>query len=275
MESLSLRLKMDNKIMGDTVDYGQDALGIRNAMIGLGIAGVFILIGCTFAFRIWDVIPVYVIRLVQMIGAIFFLYGAWMASYMTWSSRVGKLKTRDMLLSRADRIRPWQGNGIVVDVGCGRGLMLIGAAKRLDSGKAIGFDLWRAEDQSDNSRESALSNASKERVADRVTVETGDAQDLPLSSQSVDIVTSHWVIHNLENASDRSKALDEMWRVLRPGGVIVLADINHVKTYVEHFMALGAVECEFLNGGKEAAIMGLLSGGTYRPQFLICSKRLE
>ena len=34
-----------------------------------------------------------------------------------------------------------------LDIGCGRGLMLIGAAKRLMTGKAMGIDVWHAQDQ--------------------------------------------------------------------------------------------------------------------------------
>jgi cyclopropane fatty-acyl-phospholipid synthase-like methyltransferase len=48
-----------------------------------------------------------------------------------------------------DRIE-WTGQEEVLDVGCGRGLMLIGAAKRLTTGKATGIDIWQAEDLSGN-----------------------------------------------------------------------------------------------------------------------------
>jgi len=38
----------------------------------------------------------------------------------------------------------------VLDVGCGRGLLLIGAARRLTTGKAVGVDIWQAEDRVGN-----------------------------------------------------------------------------------------------------------------------------
>ncbi len=37
---------------------------------------------------------------------------------------------------------PIQGNERILDIGCGRGLLLIGAAQRLTTGKAIGIDIW-------------------------------------------------------------------------------------------------------------------------------------
>ena len=56
------------------------------------------------------------------------------AAAMLWSSKIGKLRARDELIGAI----PWRGDEQVLDVGCGRGLLLIAAAKRLTSGKAIG-----------------------------------------------------------------------------------------------------------------------------------------
>src|ERR1700733_2557170 len=49
-----------------------------------------------------------------------------MAIWMVWDSKVGKIQNREQLLRRIE----WTGDERVLDVGCGRGLMLIGAAKR-------------------------------------------------------------------------------------------------------------------------------------------------
>jgi hypothetical protein len=49
------------------------------------------------------------------------------AAIMVWSSRVAKLKVRDRILDSL----PWRGDESVLDIGCGRGLLLIGAAQRL------------------------------------------------------------------------------------------------------------------------------------------------
>jgi 2-polyprenyl-3-methyl-5-hydroxy-6-metoxy-1,4-benzoquinol methylase len=57
---------------------------------------------------------------------------------------------------------PWTGDETVLDIGCGRGLMLVGAARRLTTGQAVGIDLWRTEDQADNSPEAAQAHARRE-----------------------------------------------------------------------------------------------------------------
>src|SRR5271170_4210361 len=58
------------------------------------------------------------------------------------SSRTGKLKMREKLLDSV----PWKGDEKVLDVGCGRGLLMIGAAQRVKTGRATGVDIWRHED---------------------------------------------------------------------------------------------------------------------------------
>jgi SAM-dependent methyltransferase len=250
------------------LDYGLDAPGICRGMFLAGGLGTLLLVSMLAVFG------KHVIAItIAAVGVIVALYGFLMGGYMIWSSRVGKLKTREDLLNEVRRLRGWTGGETVLDVGCGRGLMLIGAARRLTTGMAIGVDIWRSEDQAQNSPEAALANARLEGVLDRVRIETGDARALPVEDASVDVVTSHWVVHNLASPEDRSKALREMWRVLKPGGIAVVADIAHVHEYGKQFAEFGAAQVRVDEGGWQAWFFGTLSGGSYRPQtvFATCS----
>jgi ubiquinone/menaquinone biosynthesis C-methylase UbiE len=83
------------------------------------------------------------------------------------------------------------------------------------------------------------------------------------------VVLSHWVIHNLPEEADRRKALDEILRVLRPSGVLVLADIANIREYRDYLTSKWVTDVQSLSGGAEAVIMGALSGGSYRPQALL------
>jgi arsenite methyltransferase len=150
-----------------------------------------------------------------------------MAAWMIWSSRVGKVRERERLLDTLT----WRGDEQVLDLGCGRGLMLIGAARRLRTGRAIGVDLWRTEDLGGNSPAAAQANAAIEGVADRVTFETADMRALPLASASIDVVLSQAAVHNIAEPSGRRQAMEEVARVLRPGGTVLLADIRHLDEY--------------------------------------------
>jgi hypothetical protein len=95
------------------------------------------------------------------------------AGLMVRSSRSGKLRERDRLLDDL----PWRGDEWVLDVGCGRrGLLLIGAARRLTTGRAVGLDLWRRQDQAGNDPASTMANAEVEGVAERVELRDGDAR---------------------------------------------------------------------------------------------------
>ena len=245
---------------------------MRLGMFLIGAAGVTLATTGRLSSMYWAGTHPWLSSVVEGVGWVSLLYGAGMGGYMTWASKIGKRRTRDHLLELSGNMRPWRCNKVVLDVGCGRGLMLIGAAKLLEHGVAIGIDPWRAEDQMDNSPGAALANARSEGVGSRVQITTGDARNLPFGAGTVDIVLSHWVIHNLEHEADRRTALEEMWRVLRPGGLMVLADIAYVSFYLAHLNALGAQECTLLDGGWEARIMGALSGGTYRPQAFVCQR---
>lgn len=250
-------------------DYGIDAPGVRRGMAAAGAGGVVLAgVAMSVAARASGISATAAV-LVAVAAALAAVYSLGMAGYMTYASRVGKRRTRERLLDAAQALTPWTGHETVLDVGCGRGLMLVGAARRLTIGTAVGVDLWRAEDQTGNRPDAALENARREGVADRVRVETGDMRALPFADASFDAVLSHWVVHNLPDAVDRARALDEMLRVLRPGGTLVLADIANHEEYRDRLAARGLTATTMDDGGAAARIMGVLSAGSFRPQALL------
>jgi ubiquinone/menaquinone biosynthesis C-methylase UbiE len=155
------------------------------------------------------------------------------ASYI-YATRSGKFRVWGRIL---DDLR-LGGDETVLDLGCGRGAVLLAAAKRLPRGRAIGVDLWQA-DQRDNSQQATLTNAVLENVADRIEVHTGDMTALPLADESVDVIVSNLAIHNIPTRAGRRQALDEAIRVLRPGGRLVIADLWETSQHASRLRSLG------------------------------------
>jgi ubiquinone/menaquinone biosynthesis C-methylase UbiE len=123
-------------------------------------------------------------------------------------------------------------------MGCGRGAVLLAAAKRLPEGRAIGVDIWHA-DQTDNSQQATLANAALESVTDRVELHTADMTALPMADESVDVVVSSLAIHNIPTRAGRRLALDQAVRVLRPGGRLAIADLRETRQHADHLRELG------------------------------------
>jgi arsenite methyltransferase len=146
-----------------------------------------------------------------------------------------------------ERILDWthlRGNEMVLDMGCGRGAVLTAVARRLITGRVTGVDIWSIRDQSGNAKEVTLRNASLEGVGDRVQIETADMRALPFPDATFDLVVSSLAIHNIRSNADRKRAIGEGFRVLQPGGRLVIADIRATALYADVLRTLGASDIE-------------------------------
>lgn len=149
-------------------------------------------------------------------------------------SRRGKFEVWARLLTRLEL----RGDERVLDLGCGRGAVLLAAAKLVPRGTAVGVDIWRP-DQTGNSMQATLANAEAEGVAERIELHTRDMTDLRFPDESFDLVVSNLAIHNLPGNQARLAALDEAVRVLRHGGRIVIGDLGFTRLYARRLQQLG------------------------------------
>lgn len=129
-------------------NYGIDAPGLVRFFFIAGAVALVLFIGALLS-SIFGQIPKIIVSALFGLAATYLLG---MGCFMPYGSKVMKLKDREKLLNLVQ----WSGNELVLDVGCGRGLMLVGAAKRLAKGKAIGIDLWHQHDQANNSAAAVL-----------------------------------------------------------------------------------------------------------------------
>ncbi|WP_084955539.1 class I SAM-dependent methyltransferase [Thermoactinospora rubra] len=194
--------------------YGFDAPA---AFLGL-VAGALVLAALaalSFAEDVWFA------GIAFLLGAV---YTALSAASHAYTTRRGKFAVWRGLL----RLR---GDERLLDLGCGRGAVLMTAATRLPEGRAVGVDLWRSRDQPGNAARATVANAGREGVADRVELVTGDLRALPFGDEAFDVVVSSLAVHNIPGREGRSRALTEALRVLRPGGRLMIADFRHTADY--------------------------------------------
>ena len=217
-------------------DYGIDAPTVVRNFIVIGVLLLVLSLGTTAALQLRLVGPNVATRIFQgngLVGAIICLV---MACWMIASSKWLKQRVCRALLNA----RQWRGDEQVLDLGCGRGLVAVAAARRVPRGKVIGVDIWQEVDLGGNSPDAIRANAAAAGVADRLQVDTGDARALPYSDASFDVVGSMTVIHNIPDAEGRRAAIAEAWRVTKPGGQLLIFDIRHARTYANQLQAFGA-----------------------------------
>lgn len=203
--------------MRPTGTYGIDAPRLLAVPVLLIVAG---LVQAALTSSLWPLIGVVLVSACVGLG----FYASRYGKFLIWSRILDDLRLT--------------GDEDVLDLGCGRGALLILAARHLTTGRAVGVDLWRA-DQSGNSAGATRRNAVAAGVADRVELHTADITALPFPDASVDLIISNLVVHNLPTAEARNRALDEAVRVLRPGGRLLIGDLRATGAYQRHLRVLG------------------------------------
>ena len=179
----------------------------------------------------------------QLVGIAWLAFsGAWLGGFglvCGGSYLYATLRGKHVVWTRLLNDLALRGDETIVDVGCGRGAVLLLAAARVPTGKAIGIDIWATRDQSGNAEAATRANAELEGVADRIELVTADMRTLPLVEASADVVVSSLAIHNVPGAAERAKAIAEIARVVKPGGRVVIVDINFTRAYAAELAAHG------------------------------------
>lgn len=134
-------------------------------------------------------------------------------------------KILDNVLAHLD----WDGNGTLLDIGCGSGALVIKAAKKYPQAQVIGMDYWG--ELWDYNRSQCEANAQIEGVGSRVTFRKGDAAKLDFPDASFDAAVSNFVFHEVRSQPDKLALIRLALRVIKPGGVFAFEDVFFSKTH--------------------------------------------
>jgi len=215
--------------MSSKPDYGIDAPGVIRNLFLFGVACLLIGLLGPSTLRIGPV-NLTVQSFLWPAGSLLAAAGL-----MLLYALHGKFAHRDRMLA----LHAWRGDEQVLDVGTGRGLMLVGAARRLSTGRAIGLDIWNKEDLSGNSLQSTEHNLQLEAVTDRCSLVSKSAEKMSFADGAFDVIVSNLCLHNIYDRAARHKACNEIVRVLRPGGVAIISDYKLTREYAELFREAG------------------------------------
>lgn len=127
----------------------------------------------------------------------------------------------------------------VLDIGCGTGSLAVRLKQEHPRAAVVGYDIDPA----------ALAIAERKSRAAQVSVtwRRGPADDPAFPDQSFDLVTSSLLLHHLLPAGKRA-ALAAVWRLLKPGGRLVLVDFTRPEG---HLRALAFAFVRALDGRRE------------------------
>lgn len=121
----------------------------------------------------------------------------------------------------------WNGEGTLLDIGCGAGALTVRCAKRFPKAYLTGVDYWGAEWS--YAKEQCEGNAKAEGVSDRTDFQKGDAAKLDFPSESFDAAVSNFVFHEVRTQPEKREVVREALRVVKKGGSFAFQDLFEQK----------------------------------------------
>jgi ubiquinone/menaquinone biosynthesis C-methylase UbiE len=121
---------------------------------------------------------------------------------------------RRRVVSELKKLTP---SGVLADLGCGTGHLIVQIAKQFPTLKLIGVDI------SSEVLEFAKQRVIEERMQEKIEFREGNAETLPFEDGSLDYIVSTLSLHHW---ADPPKVVEEIYRVLKKGGRILIFDFR-------------------------------------------------
>lgn len=195
---------------------------IKLLTVSGGIGGILaLLFGLSFLISGGPIMMV--LRVLLAAAAVLFLC---LFGYMSHARRLLSYEgggVQGKILDNVLNYLHWDGNGVLLDIGCGSGAMTIKAAKKHPDAKAVGVDYWGT--PWDYAQSQCERNARIEGVGSRVTFRKGDAAKLDFPDGHFGAAVSNFVFHEVRNQPDKLALIREALRVLKPGAPFAFEDV--------------------------------------------------
>jgi ubiquinone/menaquinone biosynthesis C-methylase UbiE len=138
----------------------------------------------------------------------------------TWQHHVLRVAINDLKRLVGE---PLPQGGTLLDVGCGQGRSFRLLRDAFAPARIVGLDA--------DPHSVALSAREAEREGIEAKLMLGDCASIDLPDASVDVLFCHQTFHHLV---EQERALDEFWRVLKPGGLLLFAESTraYIDTWV-------------------------------------------
>lgn len=138
-------------------------------------------------------------------------FGGWFQRSPIWKQYVVEIALDEFVRLLGDRP---QNFATVLDAGCGAGQTFEGVVRRFAPQRIVAIDI-------DPAMIPHAKGAAAAQSACSIDVQQGDLADLALPDASFDLVLCHQALHHAE---DQGAVLRSLFRVLRPGGTLLLAE---------------------------------------------------
>ena len=171
-------------------------------------------------------------RIISAVTLLLFLAGLLMTAYMYICHRAFSFDGGNVmgsihrfLLTKLQ----WNGDGTLLDIGCGSGAVSILCARTWPQAKITGIDYWGA--GWNYAKEQCERNAAAEGVPP-IRFLRADAAKLPFDTGEFDAAVSNFVFHEVKSQPDKRQVVREALRVVKPGGAFAFHDLfEHREIY--------------------------------------------
>lgn len=179
------------------------------------------------------------------------LWITWMRRQYAFGGGGMMERVHQVVLSHLD----FDGQGQLLDVGCGSGALSIRAALTWRAAQVVGIDYWGY--AYGYGQAMCEKNAASEGVATQCRFQHGDANRLDFPDESFDAVVSNYVYHNITGADKRALLLETL-RVLKKGGVFALNDemkprmYGDMDSFAQELRDMGYEDVRLIDTAQEA-----------------------